>query len=281
VLHRASGDADETLRYTIQHCELEFDQEGLISYLGGPHYEAHRRMTEALERLHSLSKSAATQINLAQRDYATSDTSAAASLDQSYPGALDPSTVRGTLATGRPDLWPTAERSPFSDVAEPARHLVPPSYVTSVEMFQIDPLADLISPAAWLRQVSVWLFGYDPFEGWGNAFSGDWNSYVHCAAAWRIIGNAMHDVGRNLTTGAADVSSVWRGKAAEGEQEFQLALGAATMVLHPVCDQYADLYTKAAEAAKRPTRVVGPYCPRRRGRSTCRRHLLLARAGAR
>ncbi len=29
-----------------------------------------------------------------------------------------------------------------------------------------------------MRQVSVWLFGEDPFEGWGQAFSGDWDAYV-------------------------------------------------------------------------------------------------------
>ncbi|RKR91982.1 hypothetical protein BDK92_6413 [Micromonospora pisi] len=250
VLHRASGDADDTLRYTIQHCELEFDERGWISIFAGSHESAYTRMTEALERLRALTSSAATQINMAQRDYAASDTSAAARLDQDYPGAQDPAAIRGMLATGRTDLWPTTERPPFSDVAEPARHLVPPNYATSIEMWQINPLTDLISPAAWLRQVSVWLFGHDPFEGWGSAFSGDWESYVHCAAAWRIVGNTIFDVGRNLTASAAGVPAVWRGQAAEAEQEFQVALGAAAMALRPACDRYADLYLQAAEAVK-------------------------------
>jgi hypothetical protein len=256
VLHRASGNADDTLRYTTQHCDLEFDQQGLLFLFASPHRVAYERMTKGLERLKTLTGSAATQINLAQREYAASDASAAARLDQSYPGARDPATLRSTMATGRTDLWPTPERSPFSDVAEATRHLVPPNYASAIEIWQINPLADLVSPAAWLRQVSVWLFGHDPFEGWTKQFSGDWESYVYCASAWRIIGNAMYDVGRNLITAAADVPSVWRGRAAEAEQEFQLALGGAALALHPVCDQYSALYTQAAEAAKHLFSVV-------------------------
>lgn len=256
LLHRASGDANDTLTYARKHCDLEFDQQGILFLFAGPHQVAYGRVTASLERLETLTRAAATQINQAQRDYAASDTSASARLDQSYPGARDPAEVRGTLATGRPDLWPAAEVPPFSDVAAPARHLVSPSYATSIEMWQINPLTDLVSPASWLRQVSVWLFGHDPFEGWAKTFSGDWKSYVHCAAAWRIVGNAMQDTGRNLTSGTADVSGVWRGNAAEAEQEFQLALGASTMALHSACDQYADLYIQAAEAAKQLFAVV-------------------------
>ncbi|MFE9206221.1 hypothetical protein [Micromonospora sp. NPDC007230] len=257
LLHRASEDAADILGYTTRHCDLTFDQEGLLFMLAGPHHMAYRRMTEGLERLKTLTQGAATQVNLAQREYATSDTSAAAHLDKSYPGARDPSSLRGTLAgPSRPDLWPTTSRAAFADTAEPTARLVPPNYATGIEMFQINPLADLVSPAAWLRQVSVWLFGEDPFEGWGKAFSGDWDSYVHCAAAWRIIGNALDDLGRNLITGAADVPEVWRGNAAEAEQEYQLSLASAARALHPVCDQYADLYTRAAEAAKQLYSVV-------------------------
>jgi uncharacterized protein YukE len=257
LLYRASQDAADVHGYTTRHCDLTFDQQGLLFMLAGPHRTAYRRMTEGLERLKTLTGGAATQVNLAQLSYANTDTSAAARLDQTYPGARDSAALRSTLAgSTRTDLWPTAPRAAFADVAEPEARLTPPSYATTIEMFQLNPLADLVSPAAWLRQVSVWLFGEDPFEGWGQAFSGDWDSYVHCAAAWRIIGNAMDDLGRNLITGAADVPQVWRGKAAEAEQEYQLSLGTAARALHPVCDQYGDLYTRAAEAAKQLYSVV-------------------------
>ncbi|MET7971019.1 hypothetical protein [Micromonospora sp. NPDC005305] len=256
TLHRASGDVNDTLAYVKRHCDLTFGAEGLLVIFASPHKLVYDRMTQGLQRLATVTQGAATQINLAQRTYATSDADSASRLDQTYPGAKDPTAVWSSLSTGRPDLWPTAPRSPFADVAEPTSKLVAPNYATAVEMWKINPLADLISPAAWLRQVSVWLFGYDPFEDWTKQLSGDWDAYIHCAAAWRIIGDALLDVGRNLVTAAGDVPEVWRGRAAESEQEFQLKLGNAAMALHPTCDQYAELYTKAAEAAKQLFDVV-------------------------
>jgi hypothetical protein len=256
VLHRASGDVGDTLAYVKRHCDLSFGAEGLLVIFASPHKLAYDRMTQGLQRLETVTQGAATQINLAQRAYATADAESASRLDHTYPGAKDPAAIRAALSSGRPDLWPTAPRPPFADVAEPTSNLVSPNYATAVEMWKINPLADLISPAAWLRQVSVWLFGHDPFEDWTKQLSGDWDAYIHCAAAWRIIGNALLDVGRNLVTAAADVPEVWRGRAAEAEQEFQLTLGNAAMALHPTCDQYAQLYTKAAEAAKQLFDVV-------------------------
>ncbi|MEU3454062.1 hypothetical protein ABZ671_10710 [Micromonospora sp. NPDC006766] len=223
LLHRASGDAADVLEYTKRHCDLIFGQEGLLLHVAGPHHTAYQQMTQGLEKLKTLTRDAATQINLAQREYATSDGTAAARLDQSYPGAPDPTSLRSSFPTGRPDLWASAPRAAFTDVAEPAGRLVAPNYATGIEMFQINPLSDLLSPAAWLRQISVWLFREDPFDGW---------------------------------TGAGDVPEVWRGNAAEAEQQYQHDLGAATCAFHPVCRQYADLYTQAAEAAKHLFSVV-------------------------
>jgi hypothetical protein len=67
---------------------------------------------------------------------------------------------------------------------------------------------------------------------------------------------AANDTGRNLVTGAADVSTGWRGKAAEAEQEFHLALGSAAISLQDACRQYNQLYMQAAEAVKKLFDVV-------------------------
>lgn len=163
ILRRAASDVEDVKRYTAANCDLDFGQQGLLAYLAGPHQIAYQRMTEALEQIQRLSQGAATQVNEAQRGYATPD-AAAARFDRSYPGARDPAALRGTLATGRPDLWPASPRPPFDDVAEPTKHLVPPSRAGAAEMWSINPLTDLISPAAWLRQISVWLFDHAPFE---------------------------------------------------------------------------------------------------------------------
>jgi hypothetical protein len=248
LLTRASGDAADTLAYTGKHCDIDFLEEGYIFMLAGPHARAYESVTQALQRLQDLARSAGTQLNRAQLNYAQSDSTASARLDRAYPGAHDPAGLRGVLAHGRPDLQPA--RSAFTDVVEPAALLVAPNYATGIETYQLNALSDLVSPSAWLRQVCVWLFNYDPFEGWVKSISGDWEAYEHSAASWPIVGNAATAIGRNLITGAGDVATVWRGNAAEAEQEFQLALGTAAMALEAVCDRYGRLYREAAEAAK-------------------------------
>ncbi|GGQ87374.1 hypothetical protein [Couchioplanes azureus] len=254
VLARASGDAADTLDYTKKHCDLSFSDVGLIMRLISPHKHAYEEVTGALTRLAEIAGGAGTQINAAQRDYARTDQDAAARVDAGYPGPKDATALRGTLSQGRPDLQ--GYRSAFADIAEPTAHLRNPEYAIGIEMWSINPMADLISPSAWLRQVSIWLFSYDPFEGWASQFSGDWKAYVHCGNAMGLAGAAAHDIGRNLIATAADVPSVWRGKAAEAEQEFQVALGAAAMNLQSACRQYNDLYMQAAEAVKKLFDVV-------------------------
>ncbi|WP_199517041.1 hypothetical protein [Nucisporomicrobium flavum] len=254
VFVRASGDASDSLDYTRQHCDLSFTEVGLIMRLISPHKHAYGEVTDALTQLKDLAQGAGTQINAAQKDYARTDEGSAARLDAGYPGAKDPISLRGTLSQGRPDL--RGRRSGFTDVAEPTAHLKNPEYAIGVEMWSINPLADLISPSAWLRQVSIWLFSYDPFEGWASQFSGDWKAYVHCGNAMGLAGAAAYDIGRNLTAAAADVPAVWRGKAAEAEQEFQLALGGAAMDLQNACRHFNELYLQAAEAVKKLLDVV-------------------------
>ena len=254
-LVRASQDATQAVDYTKQHCDLSITAEGYLMIMLGPHAKAYANMVTAIRKLADLSQETGTQINAAQQDYARTDAGAAARLDAGYPGAKDAAAL-GSLAQGRPDLWPQPFRSAFADVAEPTSHLKNPEYATEIEMWSINPLADLISPSAWLRQVSIWLFSYDPFEGWAKQFSGDWDAYVHCAVAWGHIGGACSDIGRNLTAGAAEVSTVWRGNAAESEQEYQLNLGIAAMNLKGACTRYNDLYNKAAESTKNLFEVV-------------------------
>lgn len=253
-LVRASGDARETLAYTKKHCDIPFPDKGLLLNLLGPHRHAYPRVVDALDTIAGLTRDTATQINQAQVEYARTDADAAARVDAGYPGAANLADTFSVLSRGRPDLY--ANPSGFTDVSEPTRSLTGPAYITGVEMFELNPLADLISPAAWLRQIAVWLFDHDPLEAWGQAFSGDWRAYQHCAAAWGAIGRASADIGTNLLAGAADVSTVWRGRAAEAEQEFHLLLARAATALEPVTIEYSKLYGQAAQAAKDLYNVV-------------------------
>ncbi|GAB1690853.1 hypothetical protein KRM28CT15_26560 [Krasilnikovia sp. M28-CT-15] len=72
----------------------------------GPHAKAYANLVKAIRKLAELTQETGTQINAAQRDYARADAGAAARLDAGYPGAKDTAALRGTLAQGRPDLWP-------------------------------------------------------------------------------------------------------------------------------------------------------------------------------
>lgn len=251
---RAAQDGEQVVDYTRKHCDLSMAAEGYLMIMLGPHAEAYAGMIEAVERLAQLAQGIGTRVNAAQVDYARTDERVAARLDAAHPGAEDPITLYGTITGGRPDLWPA--RTAFADVSEPIAELRAPEYATDVVMWSINPLADLVSPSAWLRQVGIWLFGYDPFEGWAKQFSGDWNAYVHCALAWNAIGAACEAIGRNLTAGAADVVTVWGGNAADRVQEYQLALGAAATDLQGVCTRYHELYLKAADATKNLFEVV-------------------------
>ncbi|GIM96853.1 hypothetical protein [Paractinoplanes toevensis] len=210
---RASQDGSDTIDYAKQHCALSITAEGYLMIMLG-HATAYANMVKAIRKLEELAQGTGTQINLAQRDYARTDASAAARLDAGIPAPPIPACSRtagpicGRRCAGRP--------SPMSPNPPPRR--AAREYATEVVMWSINPLADLISPSAWLRQVSIWLFSYDPFEAWAKQFSGDWDAYVQCAVAWQYIRAACENIGRYLIAGAGDVPTVWRGHAAEGEQ---------------------------------------------------------------
>lgn len=252
-LARAAGDARDTLDYTRRHCSLSWDRRGLLMLVADPHGNACDRVTGALDRLRETGDGAAGQVSRALDVYAATDRAAAASLDATYPGAADPAGLRGTLHQSRPDLLPA--RVLFADVG--TLSLRPPDPGSGAAAFTLNPLTDLLSPSAWVRQVAVWLFGVDPFEPWLIAYSGDWRAYEHCMAAWPHIGAAATMFGGNLITGAADVPAAWRGHAAEAEQEFQLLLGGAATALGPACDEYARLYPMAVDACRQLYEATG------------------------
>jgi hypothetical protein len=239
MLSRASGDAFDVLDYTKRQCDLDWQAEGLLMRLVGPHEHAFSTVTAALARVQDLAAGASGQVAMAAQDYADADLAAARRLGPAY-------------AQGPP---PAAED--FADVADPGSHLTDPGAVGSSPMWSLNPLTDLVSPASWLRQVSVSLFGYDPFDEWARDLGGDWASYVHCGAAMSRAGLSAYDIGRNLVAGAGVAGTVWQGSAAEAEREFQVSLGTATEKLNDACQEFSRLYGRAADAAANLRDVAG------------------------
>jgi hypothetical protein len=239
LLSRASDDAFDVLDYTKRQCDLDWRSEGLLMKLLGPHDHAYATVTGALARVQDLSAGAAGQVALAAQDYADADMAAARRLGPAY-GQVGPP--------------PPGE---FADVADPGSHLTDPGVVGGSDMWSINPLTDLISPASWVRQVSVSLFGYDPFDEWSRALSGDWASYAHCGAAISRAGQGAYDIGRNLLAGVSHAEPVWQGSAGDAERGFQTALGGATEKLNGACQEFSRLYGQAADAAANLRDVAG------------------------
>ncbi|MFI6071775.1 hypothetical protein ACIA5C_09320 [Actinoplanes sp. NPDC051343] len=237
LLSRASDDAFDVLDYTKRQCGLDWRAEGLLMKLVGPHEHAYQSVTAALARVQDLSAGAAGQVALAAQDYAAADLAAAWRLAPAYPEKPAP--------------------EDFADVADPGSHLTDPGVVGTAEMWSINPLTDLISPASWLRQVSVSLFGYDPFDEWARDLGGDWAAYVHSGAAMSRAGAGAYEIGRNLLAGVGRADAVWRGSAADAERRFQTSLGTATEELDGACQEFARLYGEAADAAANLRDVAG------------------------
>jgi len=239
LLSRASDDAFDVLDYTRRQCGLDWRAEGLLMKLVGPHEHARTTVTAALARVQDLSASASGQVAIAAQDYAGTDLAAA----------------RRFAPAREAGQGPPAED--FADVADPGRHLTDPGSVGRSEMWSLNPLTDLVSPASWVRQVSVSLFGYDPFDEWSRDLGGDWASYVHCGAAMARAGQGAYDIGRNLIAGAGRAGAVWRGDAADAERRFQMSLGTAAEALNDTCQEFSRLYGKAADAAADLRDVAG------------------------
>jgi hypothetical protein len=240
LLARASDDAFDVLDYAKRQCAMDWQAEGLLLKLIGPHEHAYSTVTGALAKLQDLSSGAANQVALAVDDYTSADLAAERRLGPAYGNA------------GGPEV-----PADFADVAVPGSHLTDPGTVGSTDMWSINPLTDLISPASWVRQVSVSLFGYDPFDGWARALGGDWASYVHAGAAISRVGDGAYDIGQNLLAGARDAETVWVGSAADAEREFQTRLGTSAQGLREACASFSQLYGQAADAAADLRDVAG------------------------
>jgi uncharacterized protein YukE len=247
-LRRAADSADDALSYVRQHAGMGLNAQGLLlAFFLDPHKNAYDKMKTALTHLRDLSGSTATQVNLAQVEYSQTDLAAAAALDGSYPGATDSQGLANSVAHEQVHL-PTGH-DPFTDVGDPAIALAS-LMEPKVELWSINPLADLISPFAWLRQTAIWVFNHDPFEYWAEKFSGDWAGYVRAGLAMSKAGQAAGLIGDNLAAGAVAVPAVWRGNAAENFQEYELKLAGGARSLQEAGEKLGDLYEEAAAAVK-------------------------------
>jgi hypothetical protein len=255
-LRRAGDDAENALEYLRQHCKLSSIQQGLIVQMLTPHEVAYQEMTAALSRLRSLTDNAATQVNSAQVTYARTDLRSAADLDRSYPDATKANILANALTQERLQL--PAGHASFSDSVCAAAHLSAPSD-PAAEFWSFNPIVDLISPFAYLRQAAIWVFGHDPFELWTEWFAGDWDSYIMAGAAMARAGATAGAIGDNLAAGAVATPVVWRGNAASNFQAYDLMLADAARSVQNLGADFHQLYQESAECVKNFYDVISGF----------------------
>ncbi|MEU4563629.1 hypothetical protein AB0F72_35070 [Actinoplanes sp. NPDC023936] len=255
-LRRASDDAANTLEYVQRHCDLSPVQQGLFVQALTTHEVAYLGMTTALSRLRSLADNTATQVNSAQVAYARTDLDAAADLDRSYPGATDANVLTADLTQERLQL--PAGHASFTDTVCAATLLATPSD-PAAEFWSFNPIVDLISPFAYLRQAAIWVFKHDPFELWTEWFAGDWDSYIIAGVAMSHAGATAGAIGDNLAAGAVATPVVWRGNAAENFQDYDLRLANAARSVDELGAAFNKLYQQSAECAKNFYDVISGF----------------------
>ncbi|WP_436530081.1 hypothetical protein [Actinoplanes sp. HUAS TT8] len=248
-LQRASSDASDALAYTQSNCHISFTGAGLIMYFAGPQDHILDQVETALTRLRDLSGSAGTEINKAQIMYQHTDQAAAAAIDTIGNGVSDPAALRALTSPTRGDV--ESSRAAFADVEEPVTCLRSPEYAVPIEMWSLNPLADLVSPTAWLRQVCISLFGKDPFEFWTSKLAGEWQAFVYAGNAVAQAGAAADAIAHNLGGSATDVPTAWQGNASEGFQNFEVNLALNAAGLAGAAQRYSQAYMDTAEVVKK------------------------------
>ncbi|BCJ40398.1 hypothetical protein GCM10010168_32580 [Actinoplanes ianthinogenes] len=256
-LVRASEDGTEALAYVAKNCKLNWPEQGLLFVALQTQSTMYQQVDTSFGQVRDLCSQAGTEVNRSQVIYKNTDHDSAAQLDKVCTGIADLDGLRQALSHTRADL--DSHREAFADVTEPSRSLTSPEYAVAVEMWTINPLADLLSPSAWIRQACVTLLGVDPFEEWSKNLSGNWQAYVYAGNAMLHAGAAARAIALNLTTGAKDVGYAWRGNAAEVFQEFELNLGIHVSDLQEICRLYYKIHMDTAEVVKKLTDVLAGH----------------------
>jgi hypothetical protein len=130
---------------------------------------------------------------------------------------------------------------------DPTRHLVDPGEPQAdISNGYADPfdLFGMISPAHWINEFLKELVGWDVIGEMTASFTGEWEAYAKCGAAFDNLGKCMQDVGVNIQQGALDVDRKWSGNAADAAYLYFSEVAAATssmqLALYEAAERYAD-----------------------------------------
>jgi len=234
LLDRRWASLEAGRRYLSGHATVGADQQGVLNACLGQH-------THNVATIDGYLAAAAEQhvgpfsvaIGRAVTYYARTDAAAAARLDNTSPGTAD-----ARERNSRPDrpADPAPPPDLFADRHDPgSRYLQPEDYRGEYRL-DLTPM-DWLSPTTTYRDlvwtvtsiaVSVGLLDHavDPVEEFCTPLTGDWTAFAQCADVIANVGAELADDAAGIDAGAAALTRVWTGNAADTCQAalFRLAL---------------------------------------------------------
>ena len=143
----------------------------------------------------------------------------------------------------------------FDDVADPVGQLKDPAERTETILGQ--PFADFAATLDWMSPSHIvnefveMVTGYDVFGEASKVFAGDWEQVWQAAGAFRNLGNAMQEIGINVSHGNVELDASWDGNAHDAAFMYFGDLSAAIASQRIALTALADAYEKAAEGTYR------------------------------
>ncbi|WP_127504015.1 hypothetical protein [Actinoplanes solisilvae] len=143
----------------------------------------------------------------------------------------------------------------FNDVAEPVGQLRNPAERTESILGQ--PFSnpgsalDWLSPSHIVNEFVKMVVGYDIYGEAAKVFAGDWELVWQAAGAFRSLGNAMQDLGFNVSYGNVELDASWDGNANDASYMYFADLSAAIASQRFALTELADKYETAAEGTYR------------------------------
>lgn len=143
----------------------------------------------------------------------------------------------------------------FTDVADPVSRLRDPAERTESILGQpfSNPASvlDWLSPSHIVNEFVKTVVGYDLFGEAAKVFAGDWEQVWQAAGAFRNLGDAMQDLGINVSHGNVQLDASWEGNANDAAYMYFANLSSAVSAQRIALTALADSYEKAAEGTYR------------------------------
>ncbi|MEU3274475.1 hypothetical protein ABZ639_26835 [Saccharomonospora sp. NPDC006951] len=246
MLDRYSEHSVAVKDFYLSGAQMGLHAQGLVGALIGTHDTLRSSMSERTGLMESIGTNSADSMRAAAHWYRSTDTTVAADLDETYPGAdCNRSAVDEAAVTPGLEL--------FGDIVDPGEALTLTSTADDLEpkMGEVEQWArttgDYLSPASWIRTFVKDLLGTDPIEWLLQWFGGDWRAWAECALTWQACGQSVQRISMNVDRADGGLARVWTGNAADAAIDYVQRLEAATITESAAFGNLYEVYRGYAE----------------------------------